>query len=159
MSSASDKSHRVVYLRVDGELRARLEHAAAETGQSVNQLVSAALNERFVAQAQSVDQRLAHMEQLLARLDGRHRADSRATKELLGSFVYLFLLYHPELPDANKPPAHASALRRLEKFVRLVTRNLKEGHSLLTIDERAPVPDGLQEAALPSETSSQDAQP
>lgn len=153
-SPATDKPNRVVYLRVEGDLRARLEHAAAETGQSVNQVVSAVLHEKFVERAVSVDQRLAHLEQLLARLDGRHRADSRATKEMLGSFVYLFFLYHPELPEANKQPAHAAALRRLEKFIRSVTRNLKDGHSLLTIDERAPVPEGLQ-----SETSQPEAKP
>lgn len=153
-SASTGKPQRVVYLRVDGELRERLEQAAAETGQSVNQVVSKALTTKFVAEAATLEERVTQLHQIAARLDGRHRADARATKELLGSFVYLFFLYHPELPEANKQPAHAAALRRLEKFIRSVTRNLKDGHSLLTLDERAPVPEGLQADSATRESDS-----
>lgn len=47
---------------------------------------------------------------------------------------------------------HAAALRRLEKFIRSVTRNLKDGHSLLTIDEREPVSEGLNAGVEVQET-------
>jgi hypothetical protein len=156
MSAANTKAKlpkQMVGIRIEPTLHAALESAAQMSGRTVSEEIVASLQRSYLDAGPTNDVRIAHIEQLLARLDGRHRADARATKEMLGSLVYLLLLYNPELPEDNKKPAHASALRRLEKFIRSVTRNLKDGHSLLTIDEREPVPEGLRSGEVSKENN------
>jgi hypothetical protein len=155
MSSSNSRTKTakpMIGLRVEPDLQLAIESAAQASGRTISQEINVALRRIYIESAPTVDSRIAHVEQLVARFDGRHRADARATKEMLGSFVYLFFLYNPELPDDNKRPAHSSALRRLEKFIRSVSKNLKEGQSLLTIDEREPVPEGLHSDEVQRET-------
>ena len=74
--------------------------------------------------------RLAHIEQVVARLDGRHRADLRVLKELVGGFVYLFLLYFPSLPEQTRDAAHTQATKRMADFVAFAEASRKAGKSV-----------------------------
>jgi hypothetical protein len=138
---------------METKLRQRLDELAAATGQPIGQIVADIVRDKLLDEPTTLLNRTAKVEQLLARLDGRHRSESRVLKEMLGSLVYILLLYQPELPAANKEAAHASALRRMSKFIELVTHNLKAGQSLLSIDEPLPVDHGPEVQTTERESS------
>ena len=130
-------------MRIDDELRQVLDRAAARTGRPVAHLVEEVLRRTFVDEAASIEQRVAKIEQTVARFDGRHRADIRVLKELVGSFVYMFMLHNPQLPDGARDAAQDEATCRMANFARLVSENLKAGESLLRPEDLEPLEEGF----------------
>jgi hypothetical protein len=130
-------------MRIDDELRQVLDRAAARSGRPVAHLVEEVLRRTFIDEVASLEQRVAKIEQIVARFDGRHRADIRVLKELIGSYVYLFMLHNPQLPDGARDAAHDEATGRMANFARLVSENLKAGESLLRAEDLQPLEEGL----------------
>lgn len=143
MPKAATPKRNVIGLRVDDELRAKLDEHVAATGRPLAQVVEEVLRRELLDGAASVPKRLAHIEQVIARLDGRHRADVRVLKELVGGFVYLFLLHFPALPEQTKDAAHMQASKRMADFIEFVTGSLKAGTSVLRPEDGEAMPDGV----------------
>jgi uncharacterized protein (DUF1778 family) len=138
MSDPKTSARPTLSIRIDPELKALLEEAAARQNVTVSQCVERLLRRAVVDESSSVDARIARIEQLVNRFDGRHRADARVLKELLASFVYLFMLYHPPLPDEVQDAAHLQTSRRMNGFIEFVTESLKQGMSLLNPGDTTP---------------------
>lgn len=145
----STSQRRTVSFRVEPELRARLERLAADSNQPVSQVIEQILRRELFDTAASVDDRLAHIEQIVNRFDGRHRADLRVLKELVGSFVYLFMMYFPQLPEGVRDAAQVQASRRMADFIAFVSGSLKQGISVLNPEDTEPMPDGMKTDATP----------
>ena len=98
----------------------------------------------------SIYRSLAEWRAVVARLDGRHRADLRVLKELVGGFVYLFLLYFPTLPEQARDAAHLQATKRMADFVAFVSVSLKSGTSVLRPEDAEAMPDGVDTEEMPT---------
>ena len=152
MPKATTPKRNVIGLRVDDELRAKLDEHVAATGRPLAQVAEEILRRELIDNAPSVAKRLAHIEQVVTRLDGRHRADVRVLKELVGGFVYLFLLYFPSLPEQTRDAAHMQATKRMADFVAFVTGSLKAGTSVLRPEDAEAMPDGVNTEEMPTTT-------
>lgn len=147
--SQSVSQRRTLSFRVEPDLRERLERRAAESNSTVSQVIEQILARELIDTAASVDDRLAHIEQIVNRFDGRHRADMRVLKELVGSFVYLFMMHFPQLPDGVRDAAQVQASRRMTDFIAFVSGSLKQGISVLRPEDAERMPDGVGTDAVP----------
>lgn len=150
--SDSGSERKTVSLRVDADLRQRLEQLAASSGKAISQVIEQILRRELIEAVPSVEKRLAHIEQIVNRFDGRHRADVRVLKELVGSFVYLFMMHFPPLPEAVRDAAQVQASRRMADFITFVSGSLSTGISVLNPEDATPMPEGLKSGTQTQET-------
>ena len=140
---SESQQRKVISVRVDDELRERLETRASDEQSSVSQVVERVLRRELSDKTTNAD-RLAEVESLLKRLDGRHRADLRVMKELIGSLAYLYLFHTPPMPEQGRDVIVRQTNKRMQQFIRFVTSSLKEGDSVLNEEDASPVRDGLK---------------
>lgn len=74
----------------------------------------------------------------LGKIDTLWQEEQHTLRELMAIFVRSYLNHTPEVPEGERQAASMSGRNRFNRFVERLERNLRDGVSVLDVDDKVP---------------------